>query len=41
MSERILIVDDEAEIVSMVEQSFRNEGYEVFTASDGRQALHD
>ncbi|MNN08477.1 Alkaline phosphatase synthesis transcriptional regulatory protein SphR [compost metagenome] len=39
MSERILIVDDEPEIVSMVEQSFRNEGYEVFTAADGRQAL--
>lgn len=35
----ILIADDEAEIVSMIEQSLVKEGYEVVTAADGRQAL--
>ncbi|WP_311519689.1 response regulator transcription factor [Paenibacillus albidus] len=35
----ILVVDDEAEIVSMIKQSLENEGSEVITAGDGRQAL--
>jgi two-component system, OmpR family, lantibiotic biosynthesis response regulator NisR/SpaR len=39
MSEKILIVDDEAEIVSLIEQSLVMEGYKVITARDGQHAL--
>jgi DNA-binding response OmpR family regulator len=39
MSERILIVDDEAEIVSFLEDALADEGYEVLTAFDGEQAV--
>lgn len=39
MSEKILIVDDEAEIVSLIEQALVSEGYEVHTAGDGGLAL--
>jgi two-component system alkaline phosphatase synthesis response regulator PhoP len=36
---RILIVDDEPEIVRGLEDNLRFEGYQTFTAADGRQAL--
>jgi two-component system alkaline phosphatase synthesis response regulator PhoP len=36
---RILIVDDEPEIVRGLEDNLRFEGYQTSTASDGRQAL--
>jgi two-component system, OmpR family, lantibiotic biosynthesis response regulator NisR/SpaR len=39
MSERILIVDDEAEIVSFLEDALIDEGYEVLAAYDGEQAM--
>ncbi|MFU1794888.1 response regulator transcription factor [Paenibacillus azoreducens] len=39
MREKILIVDDEADIVSLMEQAMTAEGYEVQTASQGTQAL--
>lgn len=35
----ILIVDDEAEIRKMLKQMFTLEGYVVYTAADGREAL--
>ncbi len=40
MQEKILIVDDEADIVSLLEQAMTAEGYEVWAASDGQQALN-
>ncbi len=36
---RILIADDEAHIIKMVEFKLRNLGHEVITASDGGEAL--
>ena len=36
---RILIVDDEASIVRLLQAYLEREGYEVSTASDGREAL--
>ena len=36
---RILIVDDEPEIVRGLEDNLRFEGYETFAAADGREAL--
>lgn len=39
MRETILIVDDEVEICQMLKQIFTLEGYMVYTANDGRQAL--
>lgn len=39
MSAKILIVDDEADIREMLQTCFSLEGYEVFTASGGAQAL--
>ncbi|MCJ8011001.1 response regulator transcription factor [Paenibacillus sp. KQZ6P-2] len=39
MQEKIMIVDDEADIVSLLEQAMTAEGYQVFTASDGAKAL--
>ena len=39
MNERILVVDDEPAIVDAVAYALRREGFEVETASDGRQAL--
>lgn len=35
----ILVVDDEPQILKVVEHSLRREGYQVFTAADGEQAL--
>jgi len=37
--ERILIVDDEAEVLSGAEQVLRNYGYRVLTARSGQKAL--
>lgn len=39
MRERILIADDETQIVSIVKQYLENEGYDVLTAFDGNEAL--
>lgn len=36
---RILIVDDEAEIRQLLQELLTNEGYQVWTANDGREAL--
>jgi PAS domain S-box-containing protein len=37
---RLLLVDDDAEIAELQAQCLRNEGYEVTTARDARDALH-
>jgi two-component system alkaline phosphatase synthesis response regulator PhoP len=37
---RILIIDDEASIVSLVSAYLRPEGYEIYTASDGPGGLN-
>ncbi len=39
MSKRILVIDDEARLVNLVHGYLEQEGYEVVTASNGRQAL--
>ncbi|MDR0270900.1 response regulator transcription factor [Paenibacillus sp.] len=39
MQDKILIVDDEAEIISLIEQAMTAEGYRVYTASDGTKAM--
>lgn len=39
MSHRILLVDDEDDILEFIRYNLLKEGYEVFTASDGAQAL--
>jgi two-component system alkaline phosphatase synthesis response regulator PhoP len=39
MSQKVLIVDDEAHIVQVLSIKLRNAGYEVFTAVDGEEAL--
>lgn len=39
MAKRILAVDDEKHIVRLVQINLEKEGYEVLTASNGRQAL--
>jgi len=39
MAERILIADDDPEIVRLVELNLRMEGYEVVTAYDGEEAM--
>ena len=36
---RILIVDDEPDIITMISRYAKREGYEVVTAEDGRQAI--
>ncbi|MDE5623386.1 MAG: response regulator, partial [Alistipes sp.] len=36
---RILLVDDEADILEFVRYNLLREGYEVFTASNGAEAL--
>ena len=39
MSEKILIVEDEATLVETLEYNFKRQGYTVFTAVNGRTAL--
>lgn len=39
MAARILVVDDDADMVMLLEIALRNAGYEVDTAADGEQAL--
>ena len=39
-SETVLVVDDQPEVLEMVAQIFRNLGFEVLTAGDGRSALN-
>ncbi len=40
MSAKILIVDDEQDILEMLQYNLRKEGYEILLARDGQQALH-
>jgi len=40
MQSKILIVDDEQDIVAMLRQFFTSHGYQVSTASNGGEALH-
>ena len=39
MSHRILLVDDEIDILEFVRYNLLKEGYEVFTAQNGAEAL--
>lgn len=39
MNKRILVVDDEQDIVDLISYNLRKEGYSVFTATDGETAL--
>ena len=39
MAKKILIVDDEPHIVTMLENRLKHVGYEVITASDGQEGL--
>lgn len=39
MNYRILIVDDEADILEFIRYNLKKEGYEVYTAADGMEAL--
>lgn len=39
MSHRILLVDDEADILEFIRYNLCREGYEVYTAENGREAL--
>ena len=39
MKHRILIVDDEPDILEFVKYNLAREGYEVFTAQNGAEAL--
>jgi len=40
MSDTVLIVDDEPNIVKMVEARLKSNGYEVLTATGGEEGLH-
>ena len=40
MNNKILIVDDEPDIVDLVSYNLKKDGFRVTTASDGEQALH-
>jgi CheY-like chemotaxis protein len=39
-SEKVLVVDDQPEVLAMVAEIFRNLGFDVLTAGDGRSALN-
>lgn len=39
MAKKILLVDDEPHIITMLENRMKHAGYEVITASDGQEAL--
>ena len=36
---KILLVDDEPDILEIVGYNLRNEGYQIFTAENGQQAI--
>ncbi len=37
---KVLIADDEPDILEIISYNLRNEGYETITAKDGEDALH-
>lgn len=39
MSKKILVVDDEKDYVRVIKQTLTNEGYEVITAFNGKEAI--
>jgi len=41
LPKRVLVVDDEPEILHMLRVNFEKEGYQVITAANGRQALEE
>ncbi len=38
-AKRVLVVDDDPALLPLIEYTFNKEGYDVYTASDGREAL--
>ncbi len=38
---KILVVDDDPALLPLIEYTFTKEGYEVYCASDGKQALRE
>jgi two-component system response regulator MprA len=40
VKERVLIVDDEVPVATLLEQALRDEGYEVAVAADGMEAMN-
>src|SRR5690606_15721744 len=38
-NQKILVVDDEADIVELISYKLQKEGYQVFTASNGQEAI--
>ncbi len=40
MKPKVLVVDDEAEFVQLAEYNLSRQGYQVFTAFNGMEALH-
>ena len=39
MNKKILLVDDEPDILELIEYNLRQEGYDVFTAENGNQGI--
>jgi two-component system, OmpR family, alkaline phosphatase synthesis response regulator PhoP len=39
MTKRVMVVDDEADIVELIRYNLKSEGYEVITARNGKEAL--
>ena len=39
MANRIVVIEDDPNILTLISQTLRREGYEVFTASDGTEGL--
>ena len=39
MAKKVLVVDDEKNIVDIIKYNLKKEGYEVMTAGDGEEAL--
>jgi len=37
--QKILVVDDEADILELIEYNLKKEGYQVFTAVNGQEAV--
>jgi len=40
MLKKILIIDDEPEVVQLIEKYLKREGFEIFTGGTGQEALH-